>query len=583
MDKPEWGVGMAQTFDPITLEIFWRRLISIVDEADSTVARTAFSSLLRDAHDYTCMFTDRKGRELAQGTFATPGQSGAMALGIKNLVNKLPSDSYRPGDVFITNDPWALAGHLNDVCVMSPIFYKGALTAFTACVFHHSDIGGRVSSDNHDVFEDGLFIPVVKLYDGGVLNEALLEMIRWNVRTPDEVIGDIRSQIAANHVCTEKICQMLDEYGLAGLDDLADEIISRTETSMREAIERVPDGIYRAEGIIEQMEGREDVVIKAAVEIRGSDIIVDLDGSSPHVDWGGNVVYNFTYAYVHMAIKSIFDPYMPNNEGCAGPITMRAPEGSVVNCTFPVAVAARMQIGHFLTEIIYRALAQALPDRVIAGSGGTPATMNVFYGRRGDGRPWHSVIIRGGGMGASSSNDGYYDYIFPANGANTPVEIFESDTPLIVESRELLTDSGGPGRMKGGLGRRIVFRVPDGEYAPIPPVNLGIQSGRYRYRPEGLFEGKDGAKAQFLVNGEPGNPYGLTQLRPGDVVTMDAAGGGGYGHPLERDPELVDRDVAEGYVSVEGAREHYGVVIDPETMRLNRDATERLRLSLRKV
>jgi len=175
---------MKRVFDPITLEILWRRMISIVDEADGAVARTAFSSLLRDAHDYTCMFTDRKGRELAQGTFATPGQSGAMALGIKNLVNKLPAASHRPGDILITNDPWALAGHLNDVCVMSPIFHKGRLTAFTACVFHHSDIGGRVSSDNHDVFEDGLFIPLVKLYDGGVVNEAVLEMIRWNVRRP---------------------------------------------------------------------------------------------------------------------------------------------------------------------------------------------------------------------------------------------------------------------------------------------------------------------------------------------------------------------------------------------------------------
>ena len=185
---------MARKFDPITLEILWRRLISVVDEADTTVARTAFSSLLRDAHDYTCMFTDSKGRELAQGTFATPGQSGAMALGIKKLINKLPKDIYRPGDVFITNDPWALAGHLNDVCVMSPIFYKDKPAAFTACVFHHSDIGGRVSSDNQEVFEEGLFIPLVKLYDNGVLNESVLEMIRWNVRTPDEVIGDIRSQ-----------------------------------------------------------------------------------------------------------------------------------------------------------------------------------------------------------------------------------------------------------------------------------------------------------------------------------------------------------------------------------------------------
>ncbi|RLB31819.1 MAG: hydantoinase B/oxoprolinase family protein, partial [Deltaproteobacteria bacterium] len=391
---------MGGKFDPVTLEILWRRLISIVDEADTTVARTAFSSLLRDAHDYTCMFTDRKGRELAQGTFATPGQSGAMALGIKRMVENLTPEGFGPGDVFITNDPWALAGHLNDVCVMSPIYHRGRHVGFTACVFHHADIGGRVSSDNHDVFEDGLFIPLVKLYDGGVMNEALMEMIRWNVRTPEEVIGDIRSQIAANHVCSEKIRQMLDDYGMEGLDELADEIIGRTERSMRTSIQEVPDGIYRAQGIIEQMEGKDDLVIRVAVEVRGDSITVDLEGSSDQVDWGGNVVYNFTYAYVFMAMKSMFDPDIPNNDGCAAPIAMKAPEGSVVNCKFPAAVAARMQIGHFITEIIYRAMAEALPGRVIAGSGGTPATMNVMYGRRHDGTPFHSVRIRGGGMGA---------------------------------------------------------------------------------------------------------------------------------------------------------------------------------------
>ena len=574
---------MGQKFDPITLEILWRRLISVVDEADGAVARTAFSSLLRDAHDYTCMFTDKKGRELAQGSFATPGQSGAMALGIKNLVNKLPIDEYKPGDAFITNDPWALAGHLNDICVMSPIFYKDRVTAFTACVFHHSDIGGRVSSDNHDVYEDGLFIPLVKLYDGGVLNEAVMEMIRWNVRTPDEVTGDIRSQVAANHVCEEKIIQMLDEYKMDGLDDLADEIISRTESSMREAIQKVPDGIYKAEGIVEQMEGKGDVVIKASIQVHGSDITVDLDGSSPQVDWGGNVVYNFTYAYVFMAMKSMFDPEIPNNDGCTVPIAMKAPEGSVVHCKFPAAVAARMQIGHFLTEIIYRAMAGVLPDRVIAGSGGTPATMNVFYGRRNNGSPWHSVIIRGGGMGASATNDGYYDFIFPANGANTPVEIFESDTPLLVEKREIITDSGGAGKMKGGLGRRVIFKAPDDEYAPLPPVNLGIQSGRYRYPPEGLFGGKDGLKAQFLINGKPGNPYGLTQFGPGDEIIIDVAGGGGYGNPFERDVELVESDVANGYVSVEKAKENYGVVIDPETMKSKPEETAKLREPLKRV
>jgi len=568
---------MGRTFDPITLEILWRRLISVVDEADGAVARTAFSSLLRDAHDYTCMLTDHQGRELAQGTFVTPGQSGAMALGIKNLVKRLPPETYKPGDVFITNDPWTLAGHLNDVCVMSPIFYEDKLVAFTACVFHHSDIGGRVSSDNHDVFEEGLFIPLVKLYDGGALNQSVIDMIRWNVRTPDEVVGDIRSQIAANHVCAEKIGQMLRETGLEDLGDLGNEIISHTEKSMREEIGKVPDGIYRAEGKIEQMKGQQDVVIKAAVEVKGSNITVDLDGSSAHVNWGGNVVYNFTYAYVFMAMKSMFGPDIPNNDGCATPIRLKAPEGSVVNCKFPAAVAARLVIGHFLTEIIYRAMSEVLPNRVIAASGGTPAQMNVFYGKRSDGRPWHSVIIRGGGMGASSVSDGNYVYIFPANGANTPIEIFESDTPLIVERRELLIDSSGPGRMKGGLGQREVFRVPDDQYAPMSPVNLGIQAGRHIHPPEGLFGGKPGARAQFLVNGVPGNPFGLTQLKTGDVVTIDAAGGGGCGNPLEREPEMVERDVLEGYVSIERAREDYGVVIDPKTLKVDMEATKRLR------
>ena len=568
---------MGRTFDPITLEILWRRLISIVDEADSSVARTAFSSLLRDAHDYTCMFTDRLGRELAQGTFATPGQSGAMALGVKNLVNKFPADYYKPGDVFITNDPWALAGHLNDVCVMSPIFYKEQLVAFTACVFHHSDIGGRVASDNHDVFEEGIFIPLVRLYDQGVLNQSVIDMIRWNVRTPDEVTGDIRSQIAANHVCSEKVCQMLKDSDLENLDDLANQIISLTEKSMREEIDKIPDGVYHAKGLVEQMRGKEDIIIQAKVEVKGSDIIVDLDGSSPQVNWGGNVVFNFTFAYVFMAVKSMFAPDIPNNDGCARPIMLSAPEGSVLNCKFPAAVAARMGVGHFLTEVIYRALSGVLPRKVLAGSGGTPAAMNVFYGRRKDGRPWHSVIIRGGGMGASASGDGNYVYIFPANGANTPVEIFESDTPLIVEKRELVADSGGPGNTKGGLGKRELFRVPDDEYAPIPPVNLGIQAGRFTYPAEGLFGGKPGTRAQFLVNGEPGNSYGLTQMKPGDVVTIDAPGGGGYGNPLERDPEMVASDVMEGYVSVENARKDYGIVIDEKTFEVDVEKTKQIR------
>lgn len=568
---------MARRFDPIHLEILWRRLISIVDEADASVARTAFSSLLRDAHDYTCMFTDSQGRELAQGTLCTPGQAGAMALGIKRIVRSLEPGELRPGDVFIVNDPWLLAGHLNDICVLSPIFKGDRLVAFTACVFHHSDIGGRISSDNHQVYEEGLFIPLVKLYEAGTLNRSLMDLIRWNVRTPEEVTGDIRSQVAANHVCGQKILEMMDQEGLESLDDLSEEIIQRTENSMREAISRIPDGTYPYKGTIEGAGNRSDITIQLTVKVDGSEVLVDFTGTSPQVDWGGNVVYNFTYAYVFMAIKSACDPDIPINEGAIRPVRMSAPEGSVVNCRFPAAVAARMQVGHFMTEMVYRALAQAIPDRILAGSGGTPAQTNIFHGRRHDGKPWLTMIIRGGGMGASRLRDGHHCAIFPANGANTPVEIFESDTPLIVEARELLADSGGPGRTRGGLGRKFVVRVPDDEKAPQGAVSIAVQAGRFRYPPEGLFGGGPGAKAQFLINGKPGDPSGLTRCWPGDVIEFHSAGGGGFGDPLEREPEAVLRDARMGYVTIEGARRDYGVLIDPASTHLDLEGTRVLR------
>jgi len=564
---------MPQKFDPITLEILWRRLISIVDEADASVARTAFSSLLRDAHDYTCMFTDSRGNELVQGTFCTPGQAGAMALGVKKIIHAFPYAEYQPGDVVIVNDPWLLAGHLNDVCVLSPIFYKDRIVAFTACVFHHSDIGGRVASDNREVHEEGLFIPPLKLYEAGIPNESVLNLIRWNVRTPEEVIGDIRSQVASNHVCAEKVVEMLSDEGLDSLDDLADEIISRTEASMRRAIANIPDGRYPYRGVIEGAGKRDDITIALTVDVKGSDILVDFDGTSPQVNWGVNVVYNFTYAYVFMAVKSAFDPDIPINEGATRPIKMTAPEACVVNCTFPAAVAARMQVGHFMTEMVFRALAPAIPDRIIAGSGGTPAQTNILYGRHHDGKPWFTMIIRGGGMGASSSMDGHHCAIFPANGANTPVEILESDTPLIVDERALLPDSGGPGKKRGGLGRRMVIRVPDDELAPIPPVTIAVQAGRFRYPPEGLFGGGDGSKARFLKNEAPADPSGLTFAALGDRVAFYSAGGGGYGNPFERDPADVAADVLNGYVSIEKAREDYGVIIAPDTLAVDAGAT----------
>ena len=566
-------------FDPITLEILWKRLVSIVDESDASVIRTAFSSLLRDAHDYTCMFTDSRGQELVQGTLCTPGMAGAMALGMKKIVKSIPLEAYNEGDVFIINDPWLLAGHLNDVCVWSPIFFKGRPVAFTSCIFHHTDIGGRPASDNRDVYAEGLYIPLTKLYDAGKLNKELVNMIRWNVRTATEFDGDIRSQVAANHVCSQKIIEMMEEEGLDTLDDLADEIIARTEISMRSAISKIPDGIYEHYGIIEGAGNKPDIPIKLAVKVDGSKIHVDFDGTSKQVNWGVNVVYNFTYAYVFMAIKSAFDPGVPINEGAIRPITMTAPEGSIVNCKFPAAVAARMVVGHFMTEMVFKALAKAAPDNIIAGSGGTPAQTNIFHGSFANGKPWHTMIIRGGGMGASSRFDGHHCAIFPANGANTPVEILESDTTMIVEERSLIQDSGGPGKQRGGIGRRMIFRSPDEGENSCGTTSIAVQAGRYIYPPQGIFGGKDGSLAKFQKNGENADPSTLTFMDPGDRITFVSAGGGGYGNPFERDPKLVEKDVQYGYVSIERAKQDYGVIIEPDSLTLDLAATLQLRNS----
>jgi len=407
-------------------------------------------------------------------------------------------------------------------------------------------------------------------------------MIRWNVRTPEEVTGDIRSQVAANHVCAQKIIEMMVDESLDTLDDLADEIINRTEASMRSAIKKITDGTYHHEGIIEGTGEKPDITIKLTVKISGSDIHVDFTGTSGQVDWGVNVVYNFTYAYVFMAIKSVFDPDVPINEGAIRPIKMTAPKGCIINCKFPAAVAARMQVGHFMTEMVFNALSKVTPDNIIAGSGGTPAQTNILYGKRANGKPWHTMIIRGGGMGASSRFDGHHCAIFPANGANTPVEILESDTPLIVEERGLVIDSGGPGKQRGGIGRQMIIRAPkadennDGDIS-LKRTTIAVQAGRFIYPPQGIFHGKSGSKAKFLKNDVKADPSGLTFCDPGDRISFISAGGGGYGNPFERNPKAVEKDVQYGYVSIENAKQDYGIIINPDSLGLDLEATLKFR------
>jgi N-methylhydantoinase B len=568
---------MSDRFDPILLEILWRRLISIVDEADASVYRTSFSSLIRDAHDYGNAFFDRRGREVCEGTTVTPGQLGALSRGVSSICSRFAEDTFRPGDVYISNDPWLLAGHLNDVCLVSPIFFRGKLAAFTACIFHHTDIGGRPGANALEVYEEGLFIPLMKLVDAGTMNEQVLDLIRWNVRQPEDVMGDLRSQMAANHVCGQKIIEMMEETGLESLDALADEIIGRTEKSMREAIQTIPDGVYTAESVIEGSGHRADLRIRLKVEVKGSEIVADFEGTDPQVRWGVNSVFNYTYAYVNFAIKSAFNPEIANNHGSTVPIRVIAPEGCVVNCTHPAPVAHRTHVGHRMTELVYRALSKATPDRVLAECGTAPGSSTVVYGQRHNGQRFLTMDLRASGMGARAGADGIDCTHFPANTSNTPIEIFESDTPFIVEKREITCDTGGAGKQRGGLGQEVVWRVRDDAYAPIPPVTVSTVMGRVRRSPHGLFGGKEGGKSRYQINGEDSEWGGLNQCKPGDVIQFRQPGGGGYGDPLERDPHKVEADVRDGYVSLDKAREDYGVVMDARTLQLDEAATRSLR------
>ncbi len=573
---------MARIFDPITLEILWSRLVSIAEEADASIARTAFSSIVRDAHDYSTVITDALGREVCQSQRVTPGQCGGLVLGVKKIVGMFPAGSFKPGDVLVSNDPWLLAGHLNDVCVIAPVFHREKLVAFAACTLHHGDIGGRVSADDVEVYEEGLFLPPVKLVEGGVENKAIFDIIEWNVRQPRLSIGDLSSQIAATHIASQGVIEMLEEAELDGLDDLAAQIYTLSEKSMREGIQKIPEGTYAAEVSLEAGK-KQGATIKVAVQVKGGDITFDFTGSSPQVNWAASCVFNFTYAYCLYAIKTIACPDLPNNEGCATPVHVVAPEGCIVNPRFPAAVGTRIISGQSVFDVVYKALAPVMPRQVLASSGAVPSWLHVFWGKRVGGDKFLEVCIGGAGMGAGYQYDGHSPAHFPTNASNVPGEIFESDTPLILQSREMVTDSGGAGMQRGGLGYREVYTVPDDQDAPDGPVTaILLHCGGFERGASGLFGGKVGAKGGYTINGVATDWGGAEYLKPGDTIVHIHGGGGGYGDPLERDPEMVLRDIVNQYVSVGSARQDYGVVVDPVAMKVDIGATRALRETMRK-
>ena len=529
------------TLDPVTLDICWNRLVGVVNEQAAALVRTSFTSIVREAGDLSAGVFDRRGFMVAQAVTGTPGHINSMALAMRHILAAHPLETIKPGDVLITNDPWKTSGHLNDVTICSPVFRGRDCVAFFASTCHSADIGGHVlSAEAREVYEEGLFIPIMKLYEAGQLNAALAALIRANTRVPDLVMGDFHAQIAGGAVGGERLLEFMEEFGLERLEPLADEIIGRTERAMREAIRRLKPGAYEYSLTSDGFD--EPIIVRCRCEIDGETLRVDYAGSSPESRRGINVVMNYTEAYTTYGVKVIVSPDVPNNEGAFRPVRITAPAGSILNARPPAPVAARHIVGHFLPHVVAGALKQALPDRVMAEGSANIWGIQVA-GKDLEGKAFTYIFFSSGGTGARATKDGLSATAFPSGVLGTPAEVIEVLSPLIVEQKALRDGSGGDGRYRGGLGQVIRFRVRTRE-----PYVCSVLCDRTRIPAQGFFGGGPGALGQVLINGRaPANPKAEQTLGPDDVVEVKLAGGGGYGPPAERDPVLRERDRVEAY------------------------------------
>ncbi len=542
----------SKAIDPVTLEVVWNRLLSVANEQQDALIRTAFSTIVRESQDLACGIFDTRGRMIAQSISGTPGHINAMATSMKHFLAAFPPDKLGPGDVLITNDPWMTAGQINDITITTPFFKDGRLVALFANTCHSADIGGRIlSAEAREVFEEGLRLPIMKLFDRGEPNQVLMQIVRVNVRQPDEVIGDFYAQTASNDAGGRALLEMMEEFGLDSIDHVAEEIIRRSEQAVRGEIAKLPDGEWSNETWSDGFE--EPILIRCTVRVAGDEIFIDFSGSSPQSTRGINVVLNYTHAYASFAIKAAICPDVPHNEGSFRPVHVSAPPGSILNALDPAPVASRQVIGHFIPSAIFAALSGAMPGRLMA-PGADPIWLSVW---RGQNPPFTLTLFQVGGTGARPSKDGLSAVGFPSGVAGVPAEIVESLSPVVLKRRELRPDSGGAGKWRGGLGQLTEFvRRGEGRWS------VSSIADRTKYPALGLLGGQAGAAGEVaLGDGTQLHAKSLVDLGPGDTVHVNLPGGGGYGDPLQRDAQRVLGDVIDGYITVEEAEKKYGVAV----------------------
>jgi N-methylhydantoinase B len=556
----------------IRTQVMWNRLIAVVEEQAQALLRTAFGSVAREAGDLSAGVYDRAGRMLAQAVTGTPGHVNSMAAAVQHFLVRFPLATMRPGDVFITNDPWLGTGHLFDYVVVTPVFAPGAAltgeplaqpaapvapVALFASTCHTIDVGGvGFSAEARSVFEEGTCIPHLRLVDGGRLNEDLLAVIQANSRNPVESRGDILSLVSSNEVGAARLLAMMREFGLADIDALATHILTNSERATREAIARLPRGRWRAQM---RLDGYEAPIDLAAELINdGERIVVDYAGSSPASARGINSPKCYTDAYSVFGLKCLVAPEVPNNAGSLACFEVRAAEGSIVHPLRPAPVTARHVVGQMLPDLMFGCLEAALQARVPAESAGSIWVLAMAGGAPGQ-PAFNTMAVGLGGTGARPAKDGLATTAFPSGVGGIPVEVTETQAPLVFWLKEFLADSGGAGRLRGGLAQRIVVGARDGVAFSCAAATFDRRANPAR----GRSGGHDGAAGQVQVLDAEGRatPFegkATITVPAGGRLVVDLPGGGGFGPPCERDPDRVRADVGAGLVSPRAAVEVYG-------------------------
>ncbi len=515
-----------ERFDPIELEILWQSLIATVNEQAKALQRSAFSPIVREAGDLANAVFDRRGRMVAQAVTGTPGHINSLAMAVQTILDEYPLDELSEGDVLITNDPYRTAGQLLDVTVLVPVWRNGQAIALFGSTIHHTDVGGYgIGAGGRDVFEEGLWIPIVKLMRAGERNEDAWKFILSNVRQPDHMAGDLHAQMASAAVGAQRLGALCDQHGLDDIEALADEIIDRSRAATQQGIRELPAGTYRSSALLDLADGsRIEIVCALTVDTDAGEITVDYTGSSEASPWGINVVKNYTHAYTTFTVRSVLNPEIPNNHGSLEPIKMIAPEGSIVNAVSPQPCTARHVVGMFLPNALLKALAQVRPDAAMAEGSGAVWTMQVS-GNHDDGSPFITAMFTyAGGVGARATKSGLDACSYPTGVAAVPIEVVEASAPIRFRTKALRPGSGGSGAQTGGLGQTIEFEVDT-----TRPWQLNAVTSRLASPPLGIFGGSPGAAGRFSVNDTDVTTQARVTLQPNDIVRLELPGGGGYG------------------------------------------------------